>query len=300
MVQPSKKTTLPWLTPSTETPSLEQINAEISAMGCALMRYVESNKPVGERMFCDPLAGLFLTEEYKDKYGARDAEGLQSRWLLWLGALRERFIDEMINATVQCGLRQLVLLGSGYDTRVLRMKSLRDQEILVFEIDQDFMIQKKKEKLLQEVHHLPPHLRLVSMDFHRDEFEVLLRTGFNPEKKSLLVAQALSYYIDTFAMEQILKFVASRCRGSRKLVFDFVDFETMKYMGGAAVSGGSYWNSLIGSQPFCMQPEYMNPYLTQLGFKEIASESLRAIEKRYTGTVTLPVEGWYVAVCAIP
>ncbi|RMF68957.1 MAG: hypothetical protein D6743_02660, partial [Calditrichaeota bacterium] len=93
---------LPWLTEGNECLDLNQLNAELSALGCALMRYVESHKPAHRRLFYDPFAAVFLSEPYLRRYETMVARGQQSgSWLLWLGALREKFFDDLIFKALQ-------------------------------------------------------------------------------------------------------------------------------------------------------------------------------------------------------
>lgn len=280
--------------PTPEFLSPEETSANNSALGCALMRHVESIKPPAKRLFYDPYARLFLTEQYVQEYFTLKADSEQKDgWLVRLGALRERCFDEWINRAVNEEVRQLVLLGAGYEARALRMKALKHREILVYEIDQSFVIEQKKQKLLRHAKFLPSHLRFVSMNFHRDEFTELLRSGYNPDKKTLFVAQAVTYYLAPFAMEKIFKLLISNHQKGSALMFDYVDPLTMETMGG----GGSYWDNVAGMRSFCIEPDILKEYLAQLGIPYVENHTMRKVEKLYTGNITLPVEGWYVALC---
>lgn len=288
MASPALSSKPTWMSSSDELLSLDQINAEHSAQGCALMRFIESHKPVGERLFHDPYAEIFLAQRYRQWQETDTAE-----WLVWLGALRERYIDDLVRRAILEGARQLVLFGAGYDARGLRMRELKEREILVFEIDQPFMIEEKKSKLWRHIKYLPSHLRFVGLDFNKDGFELLLHCGYKPEKKSIFVAQALSYYLETYAMEKMFAFVRSSSVGSSLLIFDYVNPVTM-----ATVGGSSVWDGLNGTHHFALDFQRAKKYLSGVGFHYIINESLRNIENRYTGKITLPVNGWYIACCS--
>jgi methyltransferase (TIGR00027 family) len=57
--------------------------------------------------------------------------------------LRERHIDEIIEDSIESGCRQLLLLGSGYDTRFFRLPSIRKHSVATFEVDLAVTIKEK-------------------------------------------------------------------------------------------------------------------------------------------------------------
>jgi methyltransferase (TIGR00027 family) len=289
-----------WMMSSDEICRMNPAQADLSAVGCAMMRYVESKKSAEGRLFFDPYAKLFLTDEYIREFYCLDQETHQKNdWLLWLGALREKYIDEFISRAIDDGVRQLVLLGSGFDCRALRLKKLRQKEILVYEIDRVNVIQEKKRKILENLKFIPSHIRFVVMDLHTDDFGRLVNAGFVSNKKSLFVAQALSYYLGTFAMEEVFFFVKSRCVGQSKLIFDYVHPKTMRKMA-SEMDSHSYWDGYTQSQRFCVEPQSLKFHLIQQGFRNVINVGMRNIENRYTGRITLPFSGWYIVSCEVP
>jgi len=60
------------------------------------------------------------------------------------GILREIFFDDLIEAAVQDGCRQLLLLGAGFDIRFLRLSTLREGHIQTFEVDMPATIREKR------------------------------------------------------------------------------------------------------------------------------------------------------------
>ena len=121
MTSPTLRSSKPsWMKSSDELLSLEQINADTSALGCALMRHVESSKCARERLFNDPYSQLFLTEQFLQEYSTLSEEARKRNgWLIWPGALREKYFDDLIAQAISEDARQLVLLGAGYDSRAL-------------------------------------------------------------------------------------------------------------------------------------------------------------------------------------
>jgi len=104
--------------------------ASLTAEYMALFRAIESARPKGTRLFCDPFVALFLKGERKWIYwiARYDTE----RWLMErlldqespgaraAGIARTKWIDDEVKRTLET-CTQLVLLGAGFDTRAYRL-----------------------------------------------------------------------------------------------------------------------------------------------------------------------------------
>src|SRR5262245_22899442 len=103
-----------------------------TAAAVARVRSWESELPEEQRLFEDPYARLFVG-------GAAADEAVQ----LFLSApifrehvrLRTRFIDDALRAALAAGLKQVVNLGVGFDTRTLRLPEIAEQGAQVYEVD---------------------------------------------------------------------------------------------------------------------------------------------------------------------
>lgn len=288
-----------WMRASQKMRSWEEIQSEHSAVGCAMMRFLESRKPEDERLIRDPYARLFISDEYMQEFDALQEETRQKNdWLIRVGLARERYIDDYLLEALKQGISQVILLGAGYDCRALRIKQLQKSEILVFEVDLEYVIEQKKKKLLEHLTFIPSHVRLLPNDLHKGDFMHLTQTGFKMERKSLFVAQALSYYLETFALQEIFRFIAQNCASGSQLIFDYVDPETMANIGGAT-NAVSYWDGLMGSQPFSIYPDMLCAQFQELGYSDIHNENMIELVSRFGVAACLPVDGWYIASCTV-
>ena len=119
----------------------------------ALFRALEHARPSAGRCFADPFARAFL--------------GPRLRWLLTLSALpglvdlvcraidrrwpgartsavaRTRLIDDRVGAAVAKGVQQMVLLGSGFDSRPYRLPECG--RLAVFEVDHPSTLARKRQ-----------------------------------------------------------------------------------------------------------------------------------------------------------
>ena len=93
---------------------MKQNRSSLTASGIAIVRAIESEKPAGERVCYDPYArrfvngGLYHFVRFFDKIGYSERAGAGVMGFL---AVRERHIDEHLQACLNDGLEQLVDLG---------------------------------------------------------------------------------------------------------------------------------------------------------------------------------------------
>src|SRR3954447_18888713 len=113
----------------------------LTALGLAASRLVESGRP--DRLIDDPLGRAFLdavdspvpfpTRWPAEEEPVSDQQALHLHGSRYIG-LRTRIYDDEVLAAADAGIRQVVLLAAGLDTRALRLTW--PPEAHVFEVDQ--------------------------------------------------------------------------------------------------------------------------------------------------------------------
>lgn len=117
---------------------------------------------------------------------------------------------------------QIVFLGAGYDTRSYRFANLI-RETRIFELDIAATQQRKKQLLRQANVSIPAQLAFVAIDLERDALvEVLLRTGFEQNKKKLFVWEGVTYYLSVRAVDETLAFLKSYSPTGSIFCFDYI------------------------------------------------------------------------------
>ncbi len=208
--------------------------ASLTAAGIAMLRALESERPAEERICDDPFARRFVPG-----------------WMYWLGkiltrlgygelrgpgvegflAARERFIDDTLQAGLAGGIRQLVLLGAGYDSRAYRFPEL-ERGVRVFEVDHPATQQEKKTRLAQILGGLPGHVVFVGIDFNTQSLEQrLLESGYDPASKTMFIWQGVTYYLEPRAVDATLEFVAGKSGPGSIIVFDYIDSAVLQSPG---------------------------------------------------------------------
>ena len=118
-------------------------------------------------------------------------------------ALRTFAIDRLAERAREEGIRQCVLLGAGLDSRAYRLEALRGATI--YEVDHPSTQRHK----LERAESLPEplgELVHIAVDFERDDLvESLVKGGFDPSERSIIVWEGVTMYLPTQAIRGSLK-----------------------------------------------------------------------------------------------
>ncbi len=124
--------------------------------------------------------------------------------------IRSRYIEENIMSK-WCSnqkVSQIVILGSGLDSRAYRFEPLKNNSHTIFEVDVPAIINYKKEILVND----QPLCKLIQIyaDIsHLIWISKLLKKGFSSVIPTFWLLEGLVYYIDRNTIEELLKAIAS-------------------------------------------------------------------------------------------
>ena len=99
-----------------------------------------------ERIRCqDSLAQFFLDDEWREalRFHSMILKRFESRTpgIYFYGLARTHFFDQILKHAIDSQISQILILGSGFDSRAFRFKA--GNPINFFEFDRDDVIQKK-------------------------------------------------------------------------------------------------------------------------------------------------------------
>ncbi|BBZ73228.1 SAM-dependent methyltransferase [Mycobacterium paraseoulense] len=190
--------------------------AVTSAFGAAA-RAVATNKGLLSDPFAEPLvraAGVhhFVRVIDDDRFAADDTGGPR---FLDICAAHARFVDEFLAEAGAAGLRQVVILAAGLDTRAYRL--WWPPGTTVYEIDRPEVLDFKSEALRGLGAELTASRRAVGVDLHRDWPAALRRVGFDATAPAVWIAeQLLIGYLTPALQDRVLQGVtAMSAAGSR-------------------------------------------------------------------------------------
>src|SRR5512146_572422 len=144
---------------------MRKSQTSLTAIGIAVARAVESERPADERICYDPFARLFVPAWMYRAFGFFIKVGYAE----WRGpgvngflVARDRYIDDVLQDFLNEGLQQLVILGAGYDSRAYRF-DLEDR-VKTFEVDHPATQSDKLAKLRAAFGKVPEHVTYVPVD----------------------------------------------------------------------------------------------------------------------------------------
>jgi methyltransferase (TIGR00027 family) len=147
--------------------------------------------------------------------GERDP--LWGRFARYFG-LRTRVLDDFVLRSAATGIRQVVLLGAGLDTRAFRLDLPSD--CVVHEIDRAGVLA-FKERILAEAAAVPTVKRVpVPVDLRADWVTALTSAGFDPSAPSAWLAEGLLFYLPASAETYLIDTVHRLTTGGSALAFE--------------------------------------------------------------------------------
>jgi methyltransferase (TIGR00027 family) len=201
---------------------LKETQTSVTAQGIAFARALESSKPDGERICYDPLARQLISPAFYwlcrlfAGYAERKGPGV-----LGYLAVRCRYIDDYLEACLQAGIEQLVILGAGLDSRAYRIEGLKGR-VKVFEVDHPATQATKLAKLGKILGELPAHVTYVPIDFDAETLEKLFDFGYSQQSKTLFIWEGVVCYLTAEAVDQTLSFVSKHSAAGSSIIFDYV------------------------------------------------------------------------------
>jgi methyltransferase (TIGR00027 family) len=135
-------------------------------------------------------------------------------------ALRTAIIDQLLCAALGRGVRQVVILGAGYDTRAQRLHALRDAT--VYEVDHPDS-QREKSERDRGLPLVARALERVPLDLARGELQRRLAdAGHRSMEPSFFLAEGLVPYLERNVVGQVLREVALSSAAGSQLVVTYV------------------------------------------------------------------------------
>ncbi len=115
---------------------MRQNQSSLTAMGIAVLRAAEMDKPVDERICSDALARQFIPAwffHFMKLFLSTGYAELRGTGIVGFILARCRYMDDVLSDTLEQGLQQLVILGAGFDSRAYRFDRLKEG-VKVFEV----------------------------------------------------------------------------------------------------------------------------------------------------------------------
>lgn len=267
---------------------MKKDKASYTAEIMALYRAMENSRPPHLRLFEDPYASCFLGPRLR--FGSRLAAfPAGERWLyrymqrripgaLASGLARTRYIDDLLLNRIQRGVRQVVILGAGFDTRAHRLRAL--DGIPVLEVDHPNTAARKKALLKNASAHLSSTLSYLSVDFNRQNLRELL-SDRQIGQPTVFLWEGVTNYLEAPAIADVMTMIGTLPAGS-SLIFTYVDRDVLDHPAGwyGAERLLADLHDVGEKWTFGIAPEQLRDWLQSFGLRLTGDKS--ALEYRNT------------------
>lgn len=218
-------------------------------------------------LFVDPWAEAIAGPD-----GHAIAQRLDARFPpmeLWLG-LRVAYLDRLVHLAVdRLSVRQVVILGAGYDTRAARLPRAG---VRFFEVDHPATQAAKRERLARLDGYPVDAATYVTCNFEReDPIERLAASGFALPEPALVIWEGVVPYLTEAAVRATASRLASGLDPRSLVAFDFVGKKLASGQGLSADDERT--RAYVGElgEPIRFGSDDMLPLLSECGFRWVRS-----------------------------
>ncbi len=178
-----------------------------TALNVATARALEAQKP--EPLAIDPFAEVFCRAVGGNKADVLDGKDPEHRlktpdwgahFVNFQGA-RTRYFDNYFALAADAGVRQVVILAAGLDSRAYRLAW--PDRTTIFELDRPQVLDFKRKVLAEHGAEPNAERREVAIDLREDWPQALRDSGFDAGNSSAWIAEGLLPYLSADAQEQL-------------------------------------------------------------------------------------------------
>ena len=177
-----------------------------TALFVAAARALEAQKP--DPLAVDPYAEVFCRAVGGEWADVLDGKAPDNRLKTEFGeqfvsfqGARTKYFDAYFNDAAEAGVRQIVILAAGLDSRAYRLPWPDDT--VVFELDQPQVLEFKREVLAPHGDTPRADRREIAVDLRHDWPQALKDSGFEPSKPSAWIAEGLLIYLPASTQDQL-------------------------------------------------------------------------------------------------
>jgi methyltransferase (TIGR00027 family) len=263
---------------------MKENTASGTAMSVAKVRAAHQLIDDEPRILSDPVALRLIGQEAVEAIRADTTLRSNSRFAAFRAhiVMRNRYAEDCLNAAVERGVSQYVLLGAGYDTFAYRQPPWA-LGLRIFEVDHPVTQAAKRELLESRGVAVPANLSFAPVNFDSESLrEGLARAGFDFSRATFFSCLGVLVYLDEKSVEELFRFAGSMPPGS-EIVFTFSqpnaaldarELEVRAKINATVSEMGEPWRSYF-------QPERLRELLLRSGFSDVSFLTPAEAEERY-------------------
>jgi methyltransferase (TIGR00027 family) len=197
-------------------------------------------------------------------------------------ALRKRYLEEVARDALANGIRQVVVIGAGFDTLALRLHEAFP-ETEFFEIDHP-ATQRLKKRVVEDNRPPKTNLRFIALDLARANLEesLLSHKDYRPAASTLFIAEGLLMYLALEEVSRLFRFI-NLGGGRNRFAFTFMETQSDGRIGFRKSSRVvDLWLKLRGERfKWGINRARIDEFLAARGFKALEIASSETLRNRY-------------------
>lgn len=168
-----------------------------------------------------------LAREFAAPHGFELLEKYRGGGLVEFVAIRTRFLDDTIELLLSSTpIRQVVLVAAGMDARAFRLTWPEDTA--VYEVDHGALLDEKQRRLSRLGAQPAVERHEVRADLVQDWLPGLTRAGFDRNKPTLWVVEALLFFLTEEQASKLLRVIASASAPGSWLALDIISKQLLR------------------------------------------------------------------------
>ena len=204
-----------------------------TAQYMAFFRALETKRK--NKLFCDPYAIYFL--DFKLRFVTRLSRfSIIAKYIsntiqkkipgaLSSGIARTKYIDELIETAISNNVKQVIILGAGFDTRAIRLDFLKS--VPVIEIDHPNTSNFKAKIYQNRIGRIPENVKFLQIDFNNQNLDQLaLEHNVDFSKPTATIWEGVTNYLSEEAVKNTFSFISKFAKNSY-VIFTYVHKEIL-------------------------------------------------------------------------
>lgn len=198
----------------------------------------------------------------------------------WMEIARVKHFDEILLEEVSRGVKEVVILGAGLDSRAYRFAD-QMEGVRVIEVDHPEMAAHKRARLKDIYGELPSTITYLPLDLaERDLADGLAETSFDPSASVLVLWIGVSMYLSPDAVSAVLRWTGGRAPDS-SIGFDYFNTNFFESEGKAPRRTRRMIERSGERLDFGLDPEKLPAYLGEFGLTVRSHLVCEEIERAY-------------------
>ena len=189
----------------------------------ASLRYLQSIHEVAERRNPDSLVRHFIPplQRWRVRWlSSRKLEQLRAEPFYFYLAARTKYYDHLFTSAIADGVRQIVSVGCGSDTRAYRFRqSLLDHGVRVLECDQAAAIDVKRR--VARRWHASAYVQYLEIDLNDRDWPTLTSRIDRTGARVLLLMEGVSPYVNDSSFTRFLDAMAHQLPPGSHVAYDY-------------------------------------------------------------------------------